>query len=277
VPVVLRARRVWLALAAAIAVALLGAFFVPRIIDSPSSPPPSPQGPPGTWRNVLDDEFSGASLNGSWWQPDRYGTTGGDAPFNPSQEGAWFSPGNVAVSGGTLSLTIRSDPRTLLGRDYPYSSGMVQSPPDATIGPGSYVEARIEVPTCDGCWPAFWLDPSKGSPPEIDGFEFFGTGDPAQSRPSFNYWPPDGGSRGSAAYGNPEVDYRGAYHTYGILWTKNAITPYVDGVAYPQVGVTSDITQEKLAIIINLSVMAGHQPAAGSQMRVDWVRVWSQS
>ena len=274
---VLRVPRVWLLLA--VAVLLVGGIFVvPRILTKAPgpSPPPAPQGPAGRWMNVMDDEFSGTSLNRTFWQPNRFGKDGGDAPFNPDQEAAWFSPSNVTVADGMLTLTLRSEPRRLLNTDFPYSSGMVQSPPSATFGPGSYVEARIAVPRCDGCWPAFWLDPSRGSPPEIDGFEFFDTSQNSQKLPSFTYHPPDGSDPSPSKYGQTDVDYRGDFHTYGILWTTDKIVPYLDGVAYPEVGATEDIAQGKLAIIMNLSVLADHQPADGSTMQVDWVRVWSQ-
>lgn len=271
--------RSWLLISGLVVAVLLlgGAVAVPRILERAATPP-QPDGPPGGWRSIVDDEFGGSALNASWWQPNRYGKNGGDAPFNPDEEAAWFGQDNVAVSDGVLTLTLRSRPRILYDTRYPYSSGMVQTPADATFGPGTYVEARIEVPRCDGCWPAFWLDPSEGSPPEIDGFEFFDTGKPSESRPSFTYHPPDNSSQiGPGVYGEPGVDYRGTFHTYGILWTDSEIVPYLDGVAYPDVGVTSNIAKGKLAIIINLSVLNGHHPAEGSQLRVDWVRVWSQS
>jgi beta-glucanase (GH16 family) len=233
-----------------------------------------PEGVPGTWVTVLDEDFSGGSLDRDRWQPNRYGKDGGDAPFNPAEEAAWFSGSNVTVSDGMLELTIQEQPRTLDDRDYPFSSGVVQASSHISIGPNSYVEARVEVPRCDGCWPAFWLIPTDVWPPEIDGFEFFDTGKRSESRPSFNYHLPNGDATGPSPYGRKGVDYRDGFHTYGILWQSDSITPYVDGVAYPQVAATRAIAQREMTLILNLSVMADHDPKVGSRMRVDWVRVW---
>ena len=211
-------------------------------------------------------------MNPELWQPDRFGKTDGDAPFNNAGEAAWFAPRNVTVAHGMLSLSVRPDPRTLLGTRYPYSSGIVQSPADV-VGPGSYVEARVAVPASTAAGrPSGFRIPSRGSPPEIDGFEFFDTSKESQTHPSFTYHSASGRSTDPAAYGAPGVDYRVGFHTYGILWDADAVA-YLDGVPYPQVAATRGITRDQLAIILNLSVIAGHGPAAGSTMDVDWVRV----
>ncbi len=235
---------------------------------------PGPHGPRGAWTSSVNEDFHGTLLDRRIWQPNRFGTTGGDAPFVPLKESAWFSASNVEVTGGELSLVLRREPKTLEGKTYRYSSGVVQSIPGVTVEPEAYVEARILVPRCDGCWPAFWLVPTDTWPPEIDIFEFFDTGKPSESRPSFNYIRPSGSQSGPTMYGPLTIDYRQEYHTYGVLWEEDRITPYVDGVAYPDAGATRYVTDREQRIILNLSVMAGHHPASGSRMLVDWVRVW---
>jgi len=261
---------------AAAALALAGAALAQPVASSAattSTTTTGPIGPSGSWVSTFDDEFNGTTLDTTKWAPNRYGYDyGGDTPFNPSAEDAWFGSGNVSVSNGNLALTIKSEPKTLSGKTYPYSSGVVQSAQHFLMKPGSYVEARISVPKCDGCWPAFWTVSPNTWPPELDIFEFFGTQNADQSRPFFNYHPPAGGQTGPRAYGASTTDFRGTFHTYGMLWDGTKAIPYVDGVAYP--GATSSMTSLSQELILNLSVQAGHKPAAGSQMLVDWLRVW---
>ena len=236
-----------------------------------ASPPPPPEGVQGSWVLDWSDEFDGGSLDRDTRQPNRYGLDDGDAPFEHDLEAAWFSPSNVSLRDGQLVLTVEEDPRELDGRDYPYRTGVVQATESHWTEPGTYVEARIQVPECDGCWPAFWLVATDRWPPEIDVFEFFGTGE--ESRPSFNYHPEEGTQLGPEVYGEPGVDYRGSFHTYGVLWDGDRAVPHVDGRAYPAVA-ADEVTDLPLMVILNLSVEEGGEPAVGSEMLVDWVRVW---
>jgi beta-glucanase (GH16 family) len=231
-----------------------------------------PDGMSGTWTLVFSDDFDGSSLDRSKWEPNRYGTDhGGDAPFVRSAEDTWFSDKNVAVRNGNLVITIKHEPKTFSGKTYRFSSGVVQSQQHYLVKTGSYIEARIKVPRCDGCWPAFWTAAPHVWPPELDIFEYFGT--ETQSRPLFSYHPRTGGVIGPVPYGNPGMDYRDGFHTYGMLWDGYKALPYVDGDAY-DVRANRRMTNLKQGLILNLSVERGTNPPPGSQMLVDWVRVW---
>jgi beta-glucanase (GH16 family) len=227
--------------------------------------------PAGFPQLVFSDDFSGDKLDGSTWLASRDGYRSG--AFNPDKEGAYFDPENVAVSGGQLHLTLRDSPGTQVwGKTYAWSSGAVTSQGRFTFGDRSYVAARIHLPTSDGLWPAFWTAVEDRWPPETDIFEFFGT--QQQARPRFNYHPPTTPHGGSRLYGETDVDYRQGWHTYGLLRQGGVLTPFVDGVAYPEASVTGgDNLQHYL--ILNLSAYAGHHPEPGSSMAVDWVRVWT--
>lgn len=220
----------------------------------------------------FSDDFDGHSLDGSKWLPSRDGNRSG--AFNPDREGAYFDPTNVRVANGQLDLTLEDAPGTKVsGTTYQWSSGAVSTEGKFAFGDNSYLEARIKVPTSDGLWPAFWTAVPGPRPPETDVFEFFGT--QKQSRPKFNYHPPTGPHTGPQVYGDPAVDYRQGWHTYGLLRQDGVLTPYVDGVAYPEASVTgADARQHH--IILNLSAYAGRAPAPGSTMSVDWVRVWTR-
>lgn len=233
-------------------------------------------GPAGAWEQVFGDEFSGEKLDRTKWEPNRYGVDyGGDAPFNPEDEDAWFDSDNARVTNGKLKLIIESDPKRIHGKTYPYSSAVVQSAQHFLMEAPSYIEARIAVHECDGCWPAFWTAAPDRWPPELDIFEYFNTIDPSQSRPFFNYHSADGEQSGPTAYGKRAKDFRNRFHVYGMLWDGEQAVPYLNGREYP--GATENMTRRDLMIILNLSVQAGHTPSTGAQMKVDWLRVWKPS
>ncbi len=233
-----------------------------------------PQGPSGNWNQVFGDEFTGSSVNTASWRLNRSGGTGLDGGFNTDSEGAFFSPANVSTDNGQAVLTVRPETATVNGVRYTHSSGTISSEGRFALRDGDYVEARILVPSGDGLWPAFWTVPSNRWPPEIDTFEFFDSS--KQSQPMFNYHPAGGGQSGTKAYGAAGVDYRDSWHTYGLLRSNGALVPYLDGVAYPKAGVSSGADTMEQFIILNLSTYAGHNPAPGTEMRVDWVRAWRQ-
>ena len=227
-------------------------------------------GPPGAWEMTFAESFDGDALDRSVWQPDR----GGDAPaqpFNWTIEEAWFDPSNVSVADGRLRLTVEREPRDVGEGEYDYSSGMVQTA-DLTLRPPVYVEARIRVPDCSGCWPAFWMQPRDRWPPEIDIMEYLEAG--SEPRPSFNYIDADENRTGPDPYGVPGNDHRGRFQTYGVLWDGSSAVPYLDGVAYEELAATEDMTSVPMMIILNLSLRSGYDVPAGEYMDVDWVRVW---
>jgi beta-glucanase (GH16 family) len=231
-----------------------------------------PSGPPAGWHQVFADEITGPTLDTATWQPDRGAGEAGAVPFNPGIENAWFDPAQVSVSGGALVLQVAARPRTVQGHRYEYSSGMVQRSPSGPVLPGSYVEARIRVPGCGGCWPAFWLTPFDRWPPEIDIAEYQQSG--ADRRPSFNAIDPDRHQTGPTPYGRTDVDHRDAFHVYGLLWTADRAVPFLDGVPYPEAATPGPAAEIPLMLVLNLSLRNGWTAPAGAEMQVDWVRVW---
>ncbi|MBI3494953.1 family 16 glycosylhydrolase [Candidatus Saccharibacteria bacterium] len=225
------------------------------------------------WTKDFSDEFNGTSLDSSKWVALRGPTAPGYGdPYNKDAEDAFYKTANTTVEGGNLVMTLKKETAQGVDRSYPYTSGMAQSGRSYSFPPGTYIESNIKVPSCNGCWPAFWtLDtPVDGHwPPEIDIFEFFGTH--SDKKPQFNYHWINGGQTGPTPNGNLS-DYTGAYHTYGMYWTGSKIVPYIDGVAYG--AVSGDITKVNQYIIFNLAIGKGGTAPTNSQMFVDWVRVW---
>lgn len=270
--------RFWAKLAAA------GAVVIGAVVVSLVEMAPNVQSAPGVlsftsvakqhWSLVFDDEFAGTTLNHSKWQSGRFSTTSGaDAPFNPRLEGAYFTSSAVQVADGNLNLLLRPSVRRIHGVTYTYSSGEVNTNGRFSLEPGMYVEARIKVPRCAGCWPAFWAIPdSQDPPPELDLFEFFDTSVPTHSRPQFNFHFAKDRATGATPYGEADVDYRDGYHVYGMYWTRSAAIPYLDGRPY-DVGVRATTSLPQY-LILNLSMYAHRTPPDGTRMSVDWVRAW---
>jgi beta-glucanase (GH16 family) len=230
----------------------------------------------GTWKQAFGDEFTDPALDATKWNTGRFApSTTADNPYNNGAEAAILASRQVSVRGGYAVETIAAldVPQTLApyGVTYRYTSGEINTRGTWAMSPGQYVEARIKVPSGDGLWPAFWLVPADGSwPPEIDVFEF---GDTLRHpRPTFNYHYAAGGQSGPATYG-PASSYVDAFHTYGMLWsTTGLLIAYLDGV--PVTVARADSTTPMYAII-NLGCFAGHAPASGTELLVDWVRAWT--
>lgn len=217
---------------------------------------------------VFSDEFDGTTLDSGKWNTGRYApSTSGDAPFNPLIESAYYSSSQVTVSNGNVHLTLRPSIATIEGKTYSYASGLIQSEHHFSLTPGTYVESRIKADSCSGCWDAFWAQPARQWPPEIDIFEFF----QPESTPKYNFHPLAGGESGVTDYGEPGASYLDQYHTYGLYWDGVDATPYLDGKPY---ATQPADTQTAMYLIFNLTVYAGHSPATGSEMSIDWVRVW---
>src|SRR3972149_9083194 len=175
------------------------------------------------WRIIVNDEFDGPGLNTTLW-------TALDRRNSFNEEKQYYHPNQVTVVDGNLNLTAIDVPRD--GKDY--QSGLITS--KALYGPGRF-EARIDLPTTQGMWPAFWLNANhvpwpqggeidvmenRGSQPTLTSSAFHWQKDPeANRRFEFHeYTASDGG--------NP-VDFHASFHTYAVEWEETQIRYYVDG------------------------------------------------
>lgn len=285
-----------------------------------SMPPPYDPATSG-FPLALDEEFNDDSLDTGLWNTGRYDTRDQQAGDNPPfsrpynyAEGAAYGPNNVSQSGGALNLTILDSPAPGAPADLPRSTGMVNSMNKFSFKYG-YVETRAMVPSCGGCWPAFWMVPEDNSwPPEIDIFEYmnFPTYHPQYPHTVFHY-AYDGGEtdgyeqgfehRTSTPDGKPNewqewlvarpagwsANFEETWHTYGLLWTPDYVRIYIDGQLGAEVTGASNIPQKAMYLIYQMAICRTDgtstdgsnctpelsTPAAGKAMKIDYLRVYT--
>lgn len=226
------------------------------------------------WSRVFNDEFNGSRLDRSKWSDQREDWIWGGHPYN-DREHAWYLPANTRVGGGVLTQQIRQQPFDT----YPLTTGMINSNNRFAFKYG-YVEARVKVPSCSGCWPVFWTLPEGIQwPPEMDLFEYIDTAG-EQRRPFYaSHWSEGGQLKSDLDYFTmpcgTATDYTGNYHTYGFLWTRNKIQPYLDGV--PGRSMTgAAVPHVSMYLILSLAVADEMIPSGSPMMRTDYIRVWQQ-
>ena len=98
-----------------------------------------------------------------------------------------------------------------------------------------YFEARLKMPSGKGTWPAFWMMPKNytGWPGcgEIDIMEYVGyRPDVAQASTHCQAYNGAAGNNKTGTYSVPGAENN--FYTYGLLWTADEITAYVNGVKY---------------------------------------------
>ena len=231
------------------------------------------------WDLVWNDEFDGSTLNQVNWEAlDRRDS------FNDEKQ--YFDPNQVSVAGGNLELTAINVPRA--GKAY--QSGLVTS--RDLFGPGRF-EARVDLPTSQGMWPAFWLNANHVPWPqggEIDILENRGSQPNLVS--SAYHWQTNPGpccdqhqfvyDEYTATQGGQPVDFHAGFHTYAAEWDDTSIRYYVDGNLYHTVTETPGrpIFETPKNIILNLAVggFFGGDPDDTTiwpqTMMVDYVRYW---
>jgi beta-glucanase (GH16 family) len=283
-----RTRAALLALGALVASGPLGCGLMPPEDAAQPAQPEKPADPahgtlpPAGYALALDEPFDGSTLDATRW-------TAMDGP----RRDARATPAAVTVSGGVLTLTTSTENGV-------HETGFVTTEGKFLQRRG-YFEARIRFHDAPGSWCAFWLlsptigvprgDPGKAGS-EIDVVEHRVT-DPSgwdaladMVQVAVN-WDGYGANRRNVNHVGALPDgakVQGEWHTYGVLWTTESYTFYVDGVAFWSTSTAlSNVAQDvRLTCEVEDASWAGQVPAGGygprgvstTRMDVDWVRVW---
>ena len=176
-----------------------------------------------------------------------------------------------SLDNGVLTITATNTPTAaeaaLWGYDYMSGALTTRGTWGQTYG---YFEARLQLPDEKGAWPAFWLMPTDGSwPPEIDIMEAYGTEQAVQTLHT-----KETGSH-TQSYTKTFVDgATSGMHTYGLLWTEDSLTWYIDGTAV-KTAHTPDDMHKPFYMMVNLAVTSGTTGALLSEYKIDYIRAFS--
>lgn len=218
-------------------------FAVLAVTSACAKPLPlSDQENGGHWTLVesVSDEFNGTSLNLNKWN-----NLGLDGNYHGEWKGrapSQYNPTNVSVANGFLTIQSRWQPDfhfsdakfngASYGKPAPVTTAAIVSKAKFKYG---YLEMRCKAAS-GPVSSSFWTTGVGG---EIDVFEHFGN-NPNNPNSAFRYhtsfhdW-----RKGSSSFGKRiwENDHRlgfkvaDDFHTYGLEWSPDRLTIYVDGRA----------------------------------------------
>jgi beta-glucanase (GH16 family) len=244
------------------------------------------------WQLTWSDEFN--APNGAPPDPANWNiVTGGKGYGNNELETYTIRPANIHQEDGNLVITAQKE--DLTGPDgvpRHYTSARINTRHHFTQKYGRF-EARIQLPSGKGIWPAFWLlgdDHETNHWPdcgEIDILETIGARDTMYST---IHGPGYSGSKGpSKKYILPagqQVD--NAFHLYAVEWSPNDIKFFFDNHLIVErtpadlPAGTKWVYDHPFYVLLNLAV-GGNWPGSPDdttvfpqRMLVDYVRVYSR-
>jgi beta-glucanase (GH16 family) len=245
-----------------------------------------------SWVLTWSDEFSGpdgSAPDPAKWIPESGGSGWGNNElqyYTPRLRNVRQEKGNLVIE-ATKEKFAASD-----GVQRNYTSARLKTQGRFSQRYGRF-EARIQIPSGQGVWPAFWLlgdDFSTVGWPacgEIDIMENVGS-EPATIHGSLHGPGYSGVNPLTTAYALPRGHFTDGFHVFALTWEPRVIRFYVDGKLYAT-KTPADIPagqrwvyDHPFFIILNLAV-GGNMPGSPDdstvfpqRMMVDYVRVYSR-
>jgi beta-glucanase (GH16 family) len=244
------------------------------------------------WKLTWSDEFNGpdgTAVDPTKWKHDVGGTGWGNGELEYYTDGTQ----NAVVQGGYLVITATNQGAS----QYKCSYGTCKYTSARLLTQGLFAqqygrfEARAQMPTGKGLWPAIWMlgdNISTVSWPacgEIDFMETIGT-DISTNHGSL-HMPSNYGPSGTSKLPNG-ASFADAFHTFAIEWAPGTVRFYVDDQLYEtqmRSTVPSGDTWEfehPFFLLINVAV-GGQWPGSPDStttfpqtLKVDWVRAYQQ-
>jgi beta-glucanase (GH16 family) len=228
---------------------------------------------PAGWHLTFDPSFSGTAVNTSSWATCYDWATNPSAGCtnNPSHEREWYIPSQVNVGGGTLNLVAQQKTTKGLSPSgapttYTCRSGMVTSKPGFNFTYG-LVQVTAKLPYGPGLWPALWLAATNDQwPPELDIMEHW------YSQPQMKVYDHTIGTKYLGGPVPTPADLSAGFHTYSLLWTKDRVTWYLDGVKV--FTTTSYVPQQQMYFIANVADDSTKPGACTGTMAISSVKVY---
>ncbi len=230
----------------------------------------------GSWQAVdlLSDEFNGTDVDPGKWKRG-----------NPQWDGhppGLFKDGNVHVRDGRLRITMKSESGTAGdGTARTISCGSLAS--RARIRYGKFESSVKAMPSAGSS--AFWLfnhEPTQWT--ELDICELCGAGEKFYGKVHMNahsfFSPASPEHHQIPAVHETGKDLCAAFHTYGMEWSQEHVSWYLDGTMIRRMPNTH--WHQPLYVILDSNTLSdwfGIPPAASlpSTMEVEYVRVWQWS
>ena len=235
------------------------------------------------WTLVWSDEFEGPAgqlPSSANWAFD-IGTDWGNNQLEYDTD----RPENVSLDGnGNLAITAREESH--MGSAY--TSGRIKTQGLFEQAYGRF-EARIQLPTGQGIWPAFWMLGNDigtvGWPEcgEIDIMEYRGQ-EPSIVLGTIHGPGYSGGGGVGSRYSLTGDRFDTGFHEFAIEWTEDGIAWFVDGQRYYSVDQSDAngrwVFDHPFFILLNVAVGGGfvgppnESTTFPQTMLVDWVRVY---
>jgi beta-glucanase (GH16 family) len=255
---------------------------IPTLAPTPT-PIPTPIGYLEGWTLVWQDEFDGPEINPDNWTHE----TGGHGWGNGESQYYTDSADNSFIEDG--NLVIQALEQNVMGKLFTSARLMTKGKVEQQYG---RIEARIQIPTGKGIWPAFWMlgnDFPEISWPrsgEIDIMENIGS-EPGVVHGTL-HGPGYSGANGvGASYRLPDRrPFHTDFHVYAIEWEPQEIRWYVDDALYNTI--TPDdlpgdwVYDHPFFLLLNVAV-GGNWPGYPDQttqfpqrMLVDYVRIYER-
>ena len=180
-----------------------------------------------------------------------------------------------SISNGVLDIRTQAAPSSALSAlsGFKYTSGMITTEKSFAQQYG-YFEIRAEVPSDKTMWPAFWLlREDQKAMTEIDVMEFMGGGTVYQT---LHDWSTGTDVQTQNASYNPTI--AAGMHTFGVLWTKDTISFYLDGVQTSSAPTPADMNTPMYMLVTSgmSSKLGTPDPSFDhADFQVDYVRAYS--
>lgn len=220
------------------------------------------------WELIWHDEFEDHALNRSKWTTENWAA-------EKNNELQFYTPQNIMLENGLLKIV--SEKESFEGREY--TSGALHTKNKFSFLYGK-VELRAKLPSGQGMFPAFWMMPNQEQTwlPEIDILEMLGH-QPDEIWMVVHWLDNDNRLKSSSSsYKGP--DYSADYHTFGIEWSPDQITWFIDGIERYQ---TDDyIPDQEMYLYVNTAI-GGNWPGSPDQtttfpqyFEIDYIRVYQK-
>jgi beta-glucanase (GH16 family) len=157
-----------------------------------------------------------------------------------------------STNNGILTISATPTPAALKPSlwNLDYTSGLLTTQGSFSQQYG-YFEMRADLPDAKGAFPAFWLLPADGSfTSELDVMEYIGQ--PNTLYQTIHYGP-DADHWHAVNLKTYVGDIASGFHTFGLLWTAQTLTWYVDRVQIAQLATPAEMNRP-MYMLVNYAV-----------------------